>query len=267
MRNDRRWAAVAVLAVVGLAVTGLVVRYRSDVDEGRDDAHGDRLEATLVARVQHRSVAEATATLTITNTSTEPTWFLGGECAGPPEPQIVPAGDPPPNRPLVTSRRELLMAEVEDGRTVRLVRERERDDHCVAPLELVPVRLDAGTSSVVDYRSFDNLVDRARSVRTVALITETSSSGEPVADLRLDVPFDTISGAQQVPTEDVVDAFLEDPRVGEVGDRWVEIGPWVARRPGGWRFTVLLGYEQLRAFVRSDTLEVVDVEIGRPRSS
>ena len=171
MSDRRAPAALAVLAAVGLVVTALVVRYGSDVDEGRDDAVGERLEATLVARVRHRPVADATATLTITNTSTEPAWFLGGDCAGPPEPQIVPGGDPPPSGPPSGSRRELLRAEVEESRTVLLLRGQERYDHCDVPYDLVPVRLDPGVSRVVDYEVFQNLVDRAVSYTHLTLPT------------------------------------------------------------------------------------------------
>ena len=62
---------VAVAAVVGIGATGLVGAFRDEAStaRGRDSAIGRRLRAAFVVRLEDQPLAEATATLRLTNSS------------------------------------------------------------------------------------------------------------------------------------------------------------------------------------------------------
>src|SRR5688572_408108 len=92
----RRRFPVAVV-IVGLAViagSALFVAFKPGpgVVEGEDAAEGERLQATLVVRLQDEAVTDAVATIEVTNPSDRPAFYAGSECAGPSEPWIGPEG-------------------------------------------------------------------------------------------------------------------------------------------------------------------------------
>jgi len=94
-RRPVPWRAVAVIALVGIAATGglaVVFRAGDSATEARDSATGRRLEARLVVELDDRALAEATATLRLTNPSDQPAWYEGSECQGPGNPAIGPEG-------------------------------------------------------------------------------------------------------------------------------------------------------------------------------
>ena len=105
-RRPVPWRAVAVVALVGIAATGglaVVFGGGGSTTEGQDSATGRRLEARLVVELDDRPLAEATATLRLTNTSDQPAWYRGSECRGAGRPRHRPEGMRP--QPVTASRR------------------------------------------------------------------------------------------------------------------------------------------------------------------
>jgi hypothetical protein len=263
----RQALALGLLAVV-TAAAGLGVlaidRASTDepvaIDEQQVDADGERLEAVFVVGIEHRPASAAYATLTITNRSARPAWYLASSCSGPALPEITPTGD----QPRASAWREDL---AEHGRTVILGREDGSRDSCDLLPELRPVRLDAGVSKTFRYASEVSLVDRSTDVHGVVVVTESTEDGDPVVDLRLDVPFGRLPGTRHVPVEAAVDAFLAEP---EVADFVAEFGggsyPSAVREEDGWRFTVTGSQELLVGHVSADSL-AVDVSVERPQGS
>jgi hypothetical protein len=201
-----------VLAIGGVAATGLMVAFRNDTAaiEGRDSARGERLKATLVLEVEDEAVADATATLTLTNTTDETAWFAPAECSVPSEPWIAPEGARAPG--AVETHAPLRERLITAGATARSVTLYPDDDECEPPDG--PVELAAHETLTVAYVAEDHL-DRSSPLRAVAAITEVTRSGRSISRLRLVIPIENDPDAHGATIDQAVDAFLADPQVAD----------------------------------------------------
>jgi len=256
-RRPFPWRVAAVVALVGIAATGgLAVAFGGggSTTEARDSATGRRLEARLVVELDDRPLAEATATLRLTNTSDQPAWYEGSECQGPGDPAIGPEGMRPPAVTALEegSIRERLIAAGEATRRVSFGR--ADGSFCETGDDLVEV----GPQETVswDYRTVDLPVDRSSAVAAVFVIQEATRTGRPVDRLRLVVPFPALGDADGPTVNQVVDAFLADPNVADMvaasGDDGVLTV--VSREGAGWRMTLGSSAGDLSGEVQPDLL-------------
>lgn len=256
-RRPVPWRAVAVVALVGIAATGgLAVAFGGggSTTEAGDSATGRRLEARLVVELDDRPLAEATATLRLTNTSDQPAWYEGSECQGPGDPAIGPEGMRP--QPVTVleegSIRERLIAAGEATRRVSFGR--ADGSFCETSDGLVEV----GPQETVswDYRTVDLPVDRSSEVVAVFVIQEATRTGRPVDRLRLVVPFPALGDADGPTVNQAVDAFLADPTVADMvaasGDDGVLTV--VSREGAGWRMSLGSSGGDLSGEVQPDLL-------------
>ena len=202
-----------VLAIAAVAATGLMVAFGHDTPpiEGRDSARGQRLKATFVVEVDDEAVADATATLRLTNTSEETAWFAPVECSVPAEPWIAPEGARAPDAvethaPL----RERLITAGATARSVTLYP--DGDAGCAPPSG--PVELAAGETLTIAYVGEDRL-DRSSPLRAVATINEVTRSGRSIERLRLVIPIEADPNADGATIDQAVDSFLADPQVAD----------------------------------------------------
>lgn len=202
-----------VLAIAAVAATGLMVAFRDEASaiEGRDSARGERLKATFVVEVEDEAVADATATLRLTNTSDETAWFAPAECSVPTEPWIAPEGARAPgavetHAPL----RERLITAGATARSVTLYP--DADAECAPPDG--PVEVAAHETVTVAYVA-EGQVDRSSALRAVAAINEVTRNGRSIDRLRLVVPIEADPDADGATIDQAVDAFLADPQVAD----------------------------------------------------
>jgi len=260
--SRRRFArrAAAVVALVAIGATGLVVAFRDDVSiaEGRDSATGERLRATLVVALEDRPLAEATATLRLTNTSDRPSWYRGNECEGPGEPSIGPEGLRPLQGTVLEdgSIRDRLIAAGEATLRVGLGRS---DGELCEPGEGL-VRVEAHETVSWAYRSSDIPVDRSSALVAVAVVNETNRRGRSAGRLRLMVPFPELPEARALTVDQAVDAFLADPTVADVVATAGEDGVLtvVTREGDVWRMNLGTSTGDLSGEVHTD-LRITDV--------
>ncbi|MET0739405.1 MAG: hypothetical protein ABW035_14095 [Acidimicrobiales bacterium] len=256
-RRPFPWRVAAVVALAGIVATGgFVVTFRdgASTTEGHDSATGRRLEARLVVELDDRALAEATATLRLTNTSDQPAWYRGNECQGPGNPAIGPEGMRP--QPVTAleegSIRERLIAAGEATRRVSFGR--ADGTFCEPGDSLVEV----GPNETVswDYRTYDLPVDRSTAVAAVVVIGEATRTGRPVDRLRLVVPFSALSDAGGPTVDQAVDAFLADPTVADMVASSGDDGMLtvVSREGQVWRMTLGSSAGDLSGEVQPDLL-------------
>ncbi|HEY8059282.1 MAG TPA: hypothetical protein VID94_11045 [Acidimicrobiales bacterium] len=256
-RRPVSWRVAAVVALLGIAATGglaVVFRNSGSTTEGQDSATGRRLEARLVVELDDRALAEATATLRLTNTSDQPAWYRGNECEGPGDPAIGPEGmrPPPVNALEEGSIRDRLIAAGEATRRVSFGR--ADGTFCEASEGLVEVGPNETFSW--EYRTFDVPVDRSSTVAAVVVIGEVTRTGRSVDRLRLVVPFSALTDAGGPTVDQAVDAFLADPTVAGMvassGDDGVLTV--VSREGRGWRMSLGSSAGDLSGEVQPDLL-------------
>ena len=253
------------IALVGVAATGLVVAFRDEasIAAGRDVAEGDRLRVAFVVEVEDRTLAGATATLRLTNTSDQPAWYRGSECDGPGLPAIGPAGPPPRQSTALgnAALRDRLIAAGEQSLRVDLV----VPDPGLCDPDLVAVRLDPGATVSWEYRSEADAVDRSSAVAAAVVVREANRRGRTTARLRAEVPFPEVPGGGGLTVDRAVDAFLADPTVVElvaaVGEDGILVG--VTREGEIWRMSLGSDAGDLSAEVHPD-LGVRDVHLVTP---
>jgi hypothetical protein len=230
----------AVVALVGVAATGLVVAFRDEATTaaGRDVAEGERLRVTLVVKAEDQLLADATATVRVTNTSDRPAWYKGDECDGPGRPVVRPDGTPARQGPTLStgSIRDRLIAAGESALSVELV---PPDPGLCDPDER-PVEVDPGATLTFEYRTGATPVDRSSAVAANAVVREADRRGRTIGRLRVTVPFPEVSGEGGLTIDRAVDAFLADPTVASLvaaveGDG-VLVG--VTRDGGIWRMSL-----------------------------
>ena len=257
--------AAAVLALVGVAATGLVVAFRDETTSaaGRDVANGERLRVTLVVEVEDRARAEATATLRLTNTSEQPAWYRGSECDGPALPAIGPEGDPPRQAATVGNAelRDRLIAAGEASLRVDLV----LPDPGLCDPDVVAVRLEPGETVTWAYASGADGVDRSAPLVASVVVREANRQGRTTGRLRAEVPFPEMPGGSGLTIDRAVDAFLADATVVELvtatGEDGILVG--VTREGEIWRLSLGSDAGDLSAEVHPD-LTVHDVNVQTP---
>jgi hypothetical protein len=256
---------VAVAAVVGIGATGLVGAFRDEAStaRGRDSAIGRRLRAAFVVRVEDQPLAEATATLRLTNSSDRPAWYQGNECAGPGHPAIGPEGRHPESASILEEGpiRDRLIAAGESTRTVSL----GRSDGEFCELGEGVVRVEPHETVSWEYRSVDAPVDRSSALVAVAVVPEVDRGGRSVGRLRLAVPFPELPDARGLAVDPAVDAFLADPTVADLVSTTGENGVLtaVSREGDVWRMSLGTGAGDLSGEVHPD-FTVTDVHIVAP---
>lgn len=260
--------AAGCLALVALAATGLVVTFRDGTAtvEARDEATGERLEASLAVELEDQPVAAATVTLRLTNPTNRPAYFRGNDCAGPGNPAIGPrsssaaaqsAGDAAPISDQTL--RERLIANGERDRLVTL--DRAGGELCDTGAGVVTV--EPGETLAFEYATGSTLVDRAERVRATARVIETTRRGREIGRIRLAMAFDAHPDAGGT-VDQAVDAFLVHPEVADVlatadDQSWLT---QVHREPDGWRIAITGDAGFVRARVLDAALAVVDVEVS-----
>lgn len=255
----------AVVALVAVAATGLVVAFRDEgsTAAGRDVAEGDRLRVTLVVKVEDQPLAEATATLRLTNTSDQPAWYRSDECDGPGRPAIGPEGVAPrqAGTPGNGALRDRLIAAGEASLRVELA----VPDPGLCDPDVGPVDLDPGESVSWTYRSGAEAVDRSSALVAVAVVREANRQGRTVGRLRATVPFPELPGAGGLTIDRAVDVFLAEPTVVELlataGEDGVLVG--VTREGPIWRMSLGSAAGDLSAEVHPD-LTVREVDLLTP---
>lgn len=264
-RRRRVRNAAAVLALLAVAATGLVVAFRDEdsTAAGRDVANGDRLRVAFRVEVQDRALAEATATVRLTNRSDRPAWYRGDECDGPGRPAIEPTGAAARPRAAVGdgSLRDRLIAAGEASLRVDLV----VPDPGLCDPDRVAVRLEPGESVTWAYRSGADAVDRSSAVVAAVVVREANRLGRRTDRLRAEVRFPEVPGRGGLTIGRAVDAFLADPAVVElvaaVGEEGILVG--VTREGEVWRMSLGSEAGDLSAAVRPD-LTVRDVHLVTP---
>lgn len=255
----------AVLALVGVAATGLVVAFRDEVTvaAGRDVANGDRLRVTLVVTVEDQPLAEATATIRLTNSSDRTAWYRAGECDGPGLPTIGPEGVPPRQAAAIGAAplRDRLIAAGEASQRVEL----NVPDPGLCDPAVMTVSLEPGQTVSWEYESGPDAVDRSSAVVAAVVVREANRRGRTTARLRAEVPFPEVPGGGGLTIDRAVDAFLADPTVVElvaaVGEDGILVG--VTREGEVWRMSLGSDAGDLSAEVHPD-LGVRDVHLVTP---
>ena len=248
------------LAVVGVAATGLAVAFRHPAGtiEARDSDRGERLRATFVLRVDDKAVAGATATLRLTNATDRAAYYVATPCSGPTEPWIAPEGARPqggldPDLPL----RERLLASAATARAVTMYPDGEIDCDADGPVEVAPQ-----ATVTIDFASSDT-VDRSSPLQAVASIREVTRTGRALARLRLVVPIEAAEGAEGDSVEQAVDSFLAAPDVADfvraAGDE--SMLTQVSREDGGWRIGLSASNGDLSAVI-VDGVQVTEVTVS-----
>ena len=252
--------AAAVLALVGVGATGLVVAFRDDTatEARRDAVRGERLRAVLVVAMDDEPLAEATATLRLTNGSDRAAWFRGDECGGPGRPSVRPRGDRPASGPDVgdgTLRVRLIAA----GATALGVELVAAGDAPCGPGG-APVRIEPDETLTREFRTGGTLVDRSSTQAVQAVVIEVDRRGRPLGRLRVRVPFPELPDARSLTVDQAVDAFLADPTVAEFVAAAGDVGMLtvVSREGDAWRLSLGTVGGDLSAKVRPD-LTVTDV--------
>jgi len=258
--RSRLLVVALLLAVVGVAATGLAVAFHHDPTalEVRDTARGERLRATFTVRVEDEAVAEATATLRLTNGADRPAYYVATPCSGPTEPWIAPEGARPqggldPDQPL----RERLLASAATARAVTLYPDGEIDCDADGPVEVAP-----GATLVVDFTGAGT-VDRTTPLEVVASIREVTRTGRALARLRLAVPVEAVDGEEAPTVDQAVDAFLADPEVADFVRAAGEDSmlTQVTREEGGWRIGLSASSGDLSAVIL-DGVRVTEVTVS-----
>jgi hypothetical protein len=256
----RLLVAALVLAVVGVAATGLLVAFRGEpaTVDGRDTARGERLRATFAVHVDDDRVAGATATLKLRNPSRQPAYYAAIPCSGPTEPWAAPPGARPQGGldarlPL----RDRLLAAAGTAQSVTLYPDGEIDCDAEGPVELAP-----GASLTVDFTAAD-VLDRSTPLRVVAKVHEVTPEGREIALLRLIVPLDAAGGEAGATIDQAVDSFLHDPEVSAfvaaAGDE--SMLTQVNREDRGWRIGLSSSAGDLSAVV-VDGVRVTEVTVS-----
>lgn len=252
----------AVVALVGVAATGLVVAFREEHTSaaGRDVAGGDRLRVTLAVKVEDQTPAHATATLRLTNTSDRVAWYRGSECDGPGVPTIGPEGASARQRGAIgtAALRDRLIAAGEAALRVDLV----VPDPGLCDPDVVALRLESGETVTWEYESGAAAVDRSSAVVATAVVREANRRGRTTGRLRAEVPFPELPGGGGLTIDRAVDAFLADPAVVElvtaVGRDGILVG--VTREGEVWRMSLGSDAGDLSAEVHADlTVRAVDL--------
>ena len=257
--------AAAVLALLGVAATGLVVAFRDESSSaaGRDVANGDRLRVTFRVEVEDQPLAEATATVRLANSSDQPAWYRGDECDGPGLPTIGPEGDSPRQAATVgnAALRDRLIAAGEASFRVELVVAHPG----LCDPDGTAVRLDPGESVTWEYRSGADAVDRSVPLVASVVVREANRRGRITGRLRAEVPFPELPGGGGLTIDRAVDAFLADPTVVELvtatGEDGILVG--VTREGEFWRMSLGSDAGDLSAEVRPD-LTVRNVNVQTP---
>lgn len=255
----------AVVALVGVAATGLVVAFRDEptAAAGRDVANGERLRVTLVVEVEDQTPAEATATLRLTNTSDRTAWYRGSECDGPGLPTIGPEGAPARQSGSIgnAALRDRLIAAGEASLRVDLA----VPDPGLCDPDVVAVRLEPGETVTWAYESGADAVDRSSPLVATAVVREANRQGRTTGRLRADVPFPEMPGGSGLTIDRAADAFLADPTVVElvtaVGEDGILVG--VTREGEIWRLSLGSDAGDLSAEVHAD-LTVRNVNVQTP---
>lgn len=223
------------LAVVGIAATGLAVAFRDEPAsiEARDAARGQRLRATFVLTVEDEPIADAVAMLTLTNRGERPAFYAPVACSGPSEPVVAPEGARAAGAiDTRLSLRERLLAAGASARAVTMYP--DADLGCEAD---GPVAVEPGETVSVEYVAAEDL-DRAAALQAVAVVREVTRTGRALGRLRLVVPIESTGGDDVASIDQAVDAFLADPQVADfvaaAGDEGMLTQ--VTREEGGWRF-------------------------------
>jgi hypothetical protein len=254
--------AGALLALAAVVLTAMVVSSGEQVDwdQGRDRQDGARLRAVLVVRAEHALTAEVTATVRLTNAGDRPAWFRGSPCAGPGAPVARPEGASPgtPGPDAGAAVRERLIRAGEATAVVTLV---PADDEPCDPGER-RVRVDPGATLSWTHRSPGPVVDRSSAARATLVVQELDRAGRPAGRLRLVVPLAELPGSVGATIDQVVDAFLAEPRVVELLDVAGDDVLTVVRREGAsWRLSLGSASGDVSAEVGPD-LSVTDVRAG-----
>lgn len=253
---------VALLALLAVAATGLVVAFREEPTSaaGRDVADGERLRVTLVVTVEDQTVAEATATLRLTNSSDRPAWYRGSECDGPGLPTIAPEGGPSRQSGAIANATlaDRLIAAGEAALRVDLV----VPEPGLCDPDLVAVRLEPGETVTWEYESGAVPVDRSSTLAAAVVVREANRRGRTTGRLRAEVPFPELSGGGGLSIDRAVDAFLSEPAVVElitvVGEDGILVG--VTREREIWRMSLGSDAGDLSAEVHAD-LSVRNVNV------
>jgi hypothetical protein len=251
---------VALVALVGLAATGLVVTFRGEASatQERASADGQRLRATFAVAVEDTALAGVSATLRLTNTSPRPAWFFDNECIGP-EAYIGPSGLRPRQGAALEegSVRDRLIAAGEA--TLRVDLGRADGQFCDAGAG--PVRVEPDETLTWELHSGASTADRSSDLLAVALVREVTRTGRSVGRLRLEVPFPELSGAQPLTPEQAVGAFLAHPVASNflaaTGDDGVLTV--VAREGDVWQMSIGASNGNVSAEVHQD-LSVTDIQ-------
>ncbi len=255
----------SVVALVALAATGLVVAFREEgsTAAGRDVANGERLRVTLVVKLEDEALAEATATLRLTNTSEEPAFYQGDECDGPGLPAIGPEGARPHQSGAIgaAALRDRMIAQGEASLRVELV----VPDPGLCDPDAVAVRVEPGESVTWSYGAGDDAVDRSSALVATAVVREANRQGRTTGRLRATVPFAQLPDAGGLTIDRAVDAFLADPTVvvlvTAAGEDGVLVG--VTREGAVWRMSLGSSEGDLSAEVHPD-LTVREVALRTP---
>jgi len=244
----------AVLALLAVAATGLVVAFREEQTSaaGRDVATGERLRVILVVNVEDQAIAEATATLRLTNPSDRTAWYRGSECDGPGLPTIGPEGAPtrPSGAIGNATLADRLIAAGEASLRVDLV----VPDPGLCDPDPVAVRLEPGESVTWEYETGSTAVDRSSTLVAAVVVREANRRGRTTGRLRAEVPFPERQGGSGLSIDRAVDAFLAEPAVVElvaaVGEDGILVG--VTREGEIWRMSLGSDAGDLSAEVHAD---------------
>ncbi|HET9770865.1 MAG TPA: hypothetical protein VFS16_08250, partial [Acidimicrobiia bacterium] len=200
-------------------------------------------------RVDDEAVADATATLRLTNTSDRPAYYAARPCSGPTEPWIAPQGARPdggldPDQPL----RERLLASAATARAVTMYPDGELDCDADGPVEVAPRE-----NLTIDFTAAGT-VDRATALQAVATIREVTRTGRALARVRLVVPVAAEGDDPGASVDRAVDAFLADPQVADFVDAagGESMLTQVAREDGGWRIGLSASDGDLSAVIADD---------------
>ncbi|HYF44915.1 MAG TPA: hypothetical protein VD926_01815 [Acidimicrobiales bacterium] len=253
--EPRRRLVVAglVVGVAAIAATAFVVlRGGPGTIEAEDRAEGERLQATLVVRLQDEAVSDAAAVVEVTNPSDRPAYYAGSECSGPTEPWIGPEGARGPAGVTVRGTiRERLIAAGAASRVVPLYP--TTDPSCDATDRVIAV--DPHETVTFEYRSSTDPVDRSSSLRAVAAITEVTRRGRELGRLRLVAPLETVGDDRRATVDQAVDAFLADAAVQAfLADADDDVLTHVAAEEDGWRISISAGADDIAADVGTDLL-------------
>jgi hypothetical protein len=248
------------LAVMAVAATGLAVAFRHPAGsiEGRDSARAERLRATFVLHVDDEAVADATATLRLTNASDRAAYYVATPCSGPTEPWIAPEGARPnggldADQPL----RERLLASAATARAVTMYPDGELDCDADGPVEMAPQ-----ATMTIDFTAAGT-IDRSTPLEAVATIREVTRTGRALGRLRLVVPVEATGDDPGATVDQAVDAFLADPEVDAFVDATGDESmlTQVSREDGGWRIGLSSSNGDLSAVVL-DGVRVTEVTVS-----